>query len=127
MLSRAVKEHQIKQSNLRDRNDKLRKEALASVEAVSHGMVDSLNGTVAEIFQNQRQLELETKNVTALTAKFSKQASQWITMMESFNQALKEIGDVENWSRVIETDMRVVAGVLEHTQKNEKTPVPSQS
>eukprot|EP00124_Ichthyophonus_hoferi_P001013 Ihof_evm8s45 gene=Ihof_evmTU8s45 len=117
MLARAVKDHQAKQASLRIKNESLKKEALSSVEAVSNGLVDSLNGSVAEIFQNQRQLELETKNISVLTAKFSKQATQWITMLESFNQALKEIGDVENWSQVIEKDMRVVAGVLNHVQQ----------
>jgi hypothetical protein len=38
-------------------------------------------------------------------------------MVEGFNQALKELGDVENWARSIESDMREIAAGLEHAYK----------
>lgn len=37
--------------------------------------------------------------------------------MESFSSALKEIGDVENWARSIEGDMRTIATALEYSYK----------
>ena len=43
---------------------------------------------------------------------YTKLSNQWITMVEGFNQALKEIGDVENWAEQIESDMYVVAECL---------------
>lgn len=52
-------------------------------------------------------------------SQFSKQTAQWISMVEGFNQALKEIGDVENWARSIEMDMRTIATALEYVHKGQ--------
>ena len=40
-------------------------------------------------------------------------------MIDSFNNSLKELGDIESWSRTIEEDMRAVACTLEYTYKVE--------
>lgn len=37
-------------------------------------------------------------------------------MVENFNQALKEIGDVENWAERIEADMHSISQGLEFVQ-----------
>jgi biogenesis of lysosome-related organelles complex 1 subunit 1 len=44
---------------------------------------------VSEVFTNQKQLEVEAKNLQAQAAKYAKQTSQWLTMIDSFNTALK--------------------------------------
>jgi hypothetical protein len=41
----------------------------------------------------------------------------WLTVIESFNGSLKELGDIESWSRSIEEDMRAVSSTLEYTYK----------
>ena len=48
--------------------------------------------------------------------------------MEGFNTALKELGDVENWARTIEADMRIVSDALELSYKGGSCSraVPSQ-
>ena len=51
-------------------------------------------------------------------AQFAKQTMQWLKLVEDFNTALKEIGDVENWARNIETDMRTISSALEYAYKD---------
>ena len=41
--------------------------------------------------------------------KFSKQTTQWMNLYQTFNDSLKEVGDVENWLSAIEVDMSVVS------------------
>ena len=44
---------------------------------------------VSEVFTNQKQLEVEAKNLQTQSAKYAKQTSQWLSMIDSFNNALK--------------------------------------
>ncbi|CAJ0968654.1 unnamed protein product [Ranitomeya imitator] len=148
-------------------------------------------GRVAQAYVNQRKLDHEVKILQTQASQFAKQTTQWISLVENFNQALKihlmlkltchfdspglyefrfvkkltvtskprlpfilngakgaqaaitahcrseqsreivtllcpehdsalpgrglkEIGDVENWARSIEKDMRIIATALEY-------------
>lgn len=48
--------------------------------------------------------------------KFNRQAAQWNAMVANLGNALKEVGDVENWASVIETDLTEIAKALEYLQ-----------
>lgn len=52
----------------------------------------------------------------ANTAKFNRQAAQWNVMVANLANALKEVGDVENWASVIESDLNEIAKALEFLQ-----------
>ncbi|MGH0148106.1 UNVERIFIED_CONTAM: hypothetical protein FKN15_046331 [Acipenser sinensis] len=80
---------------------------------------------VAQAYVNQRKLDHEVKTLQTQAGQFAKQTSQWISMVENFNQALKEIGDVENWARSIEMDMRTIATALEYVHKGQLQPASS--
>ncbi|XP_014673723.1 PREDICTED: biogenesis of lysosome-related organelles complex 1 subunit 1-like [Priapulus caudatus] len=70
-------------------------------------------------YLNQKRLDTEAKLLQLNANQFAHQATQWLKLITSFNQALKELGDVENWSRSIETDMRTIASALEYVYKDE--------
>lgn len=80
-------------------------------------MVDGINQGVARVFSNQKKIESETKHLENEAAKLHKQTNSWIQLIEDFSDALKEIGDVENWAQVIEQDMREVSSALEHVYR----------
>jgi hypothetical protein len=66
---------------------------------------------------NQRKLDAEAKQLQTNATNFAKQTQSWLHLVESFSNALKEIGDVENWARSIEGDMRTIATALEYSYK----------
>ncbi|KAF6119713.1 hypothetical protein HJG60_010152 [Phyllostomus discolor] len=113
MLSRLLKEHQAKQNERKELQEKRRREAITAATCLTEALVDHLNVGVAQAYMNQRKLDHEVKTLQVQAAQFAKQTGQWIGMVENFNQALKEIGDVENWARSIELDMRTIATALE--------------
>ncbi|KAF0034559.1 hypothetical protein F2P81_012317 [Scophthalmus maximus] len=117
MLSRLLKEHQAKQNERKEQQERRRREAIAAATSLTEAMVDHLNVGVAQAYVNQRKLDHEVKTLQVQASQFSKQTAQWISMVEGFNQALKEIGDVENWARSIEMDMRTIATALEYVHK----------
>ncbi|XP_076864931.1 biogenesis of lysosome-related organelles complex 1 subunit 1 isoform X1 [Brachyhypopomus gauderio] len=94
-----------------------RREAIVAATCLTEALVDHLNVGVAQAYVNQRKLDHEVKTLQVQASQFAKQTAQWINMVEGFNQALKEIGDVENWARSIEMDMRTIATALEYVHK----------
>ncbi|XP_059166884.1 biogenesis of lysosome-related organelles complex 1 subunit 1-like [Physella acuta] len=114
MLSNLVKQHQSRQQARKDIQDKRKRDAITAATALSHVLVDHLNAGVAQAYVNQKKLDTETRILQANAAQFSKQTMQWLKLVEDFNTALKEIGDVENWAKSIETDMRTISSALEY-------------
>lgn len=51
---------------------------------------------------------------------FAKQTQQWLQLIDNFSSALKELGDVENWARSIESDMQVIQSTLEIAYKTSR-------
>ncbi|XP_031675435.1 biogenesis of lysosome-related organelles complex 1 subunit 1 isoform X1 [Oncorhynchus kisutch] len=136
MLSRLLKEHHAKQNERKELQERRRREAIAAATCLTEALVDHLNVGVAQAYVNQRKLDHEVKTLQVQAGQFSKQTAQWISMVEGFNQALKicsgrwpsysdEIGDVENWARSIEVDMRTIATALEYVHKGQLTSASS--
>uniref|UniRef100_A0A4W6E066 Biogenesis of lysosome-related organelles complex 1 subunit 1 n=1 Tax=Lates calcarifer TaxID=8187 RepID=A0A4W6E066_LATCA len=121
MLSRLLKEHQAKQNERKELQGKwlLAPVFHTAATCLTEALVDHLNVGVAQAYINQRKLDHEVKTLQVQASQFSKQTAQWISMVEGFNQALKEIGDVENWARSIEMDMRTIATALEYVHKGQ--------
>eukprot|EP00041_Stephanoeca_diplocostata_P004701 m.49064 g.49064 ORF g.49064 m.49064 type:complete len:128 (+) comp15299_c0_seq1:217-600(+) len=113
MLSEIVKKHQSEQVVRKKAAETRRAEAVSAAQNVTKVMVQSLNEGVAKVFSTQKQLEVEAKQLQTSLQKYTKLSNQWISMVENFNQALKEIGDVENWAERIEADMKNISDGLE--------------
>lgn len=116
-LNRLVKEHQLKQAASKRENEQLKKDAIQSVGVFSDAVADTVSGRVSQIFQNQKNLEQEARNLSMQTARYSKQTAQWLALVEQFDSALKELGDVHNWVRVIQQDIQQVTDSLESSRR----------
>ncbi|KAG5897840.1 hypothetical protein JTB14_011838 [Gonioctena quinquepunctata] len=118
MLSAMVKEHQSKQVVKKEIQEVKRKEACAAANDLTQALVDHLNVGVAQAYLNQKKLDAEAKQLHISATNFSKQTQQWLNLVESFSGALKELGDVENWAKTIEGDVRTITTALEIVYKN---------
>jgi len=117
MLSSLIKEHQAKQQAQKETREELRKEALSAAGNLTDALVDHLNVGVAQAYLNEKKLDTEARQLQNNAANFSRQAQQWLQLVESFSSALKEVGDVDNWARSIEKDLKVAETALEYAYK----------
>ncbi|KAK9718414.1 GCN5-like protein 1 (GCN5L1) [Popillia japonica] len=118
MLSSMVKEHMSKQVAVKEGQETKRKEACAAASQLTQALVDHLNVGVAQAYLNQKRLDAEAKQLHASSTNFAKQTQQWLNIVELFSSALKELGDVENWAKTIEGDVRLITNALENVYKD---------
>ncbi|ORZ16423.1 biogenesis of lysosome-related organelles complex 1 subunit 1 [Absidia repens] len=112
-LSQLLKTHQQKQTESKRCNDQLRKEALQTAHALNDTISDHANQGISTMFAKQKELEQESRELALQTSKYTKQTKQWLQLVDDFNDALKELGDVKNWAEVMEQDMKAVMTTLE--------------
>ncbi|XP_041366094.1 biogenesis of lysosome-related organelles complex 1 subunit 1-like [Gigantopelta aegis] len=117
MLSNLLKQHQVRQQARKEVQEKRKHDAIAASTALSHLLVDHLNAGVAQAYVNEKKLNTETKILQENAAQFTRQTMQWLKLVEDLNTSLKEIGDVENWAKSIETDMRTISSALEYAYR----------
>ena len=86
-------------------------------EALTNALVDHLNVGVAQAYLNQKRLDAEAKELHTHAAEFARQTQQWLSLVDAFQGTLKELGDVESWSRAVEADLKTVSTALEYTYK----------
>lgn len=113
-MSGLIRQHALHRQKLKEENDLLKQTVLDNMGRLSSSYLDSVNKGVAEAFLQEKQLEAEIKALQVETAEFVKRSSQWVALVSHFNASLKEIGDVENWSRSIEADMNDICTKLEY-------------
>lgn len=122
MFQAVIKEHNQRLAAHRREIEKCKDDVVASIEAVTSALLDSVNAGVAQVYINQQRLEQEAKALQAQTARFAKQTSKWLAMYKGLNEALKELGDVKNWAKTIEADMNSIAELLDSiTHPQQKT------
>ncbi|KAK3288489.1 hypothetical protein CYMTET_4040 [Cymbomonas tetramitiformis] len=124
MFNEVIAEHNEKQALLKEDNERHRKSAQSCVGVVTETLVDTLNSGVSEAFRTQKQIEQESRKLQAESARFSKQSQQWIQSVSTFDKALKEIGDFENWVKTMEWDMQTVAIALENVATTRRVNPP---
>jgi hypothetical protein len=66
-----------------------KKAALEAAAVVSDLLVESINGGVQEVFVNEKQIEMEARSMSVTVQRFSKQTSQWLNVIHTFDSALK--------------------------------------
>ena len=71
-----------------------------------------LTSGVADVFNNQRVIETEARELQAQAGQFAKQTSRWVGLIADFDRALKEVGDFENWVKVMEWDLQAISTSL---------------
>jgi hypothetical protein len=104
------------------RSERARRAAAAALATVTEELAGAVNDGVAEVFNSQRLIEAEARELQAQAVAFQKQTGKWVALVTEFDKSLREVGDFENWVRCMEWDMQAVAQALEEAAKAGDAP-----
>lgn len=111
-LVQLVHQHHLACVSLRHQTEKAKKEAMRTAMRVSELVVQAVNGEVQDSFVNEKRIELEIRSLSSTISRFQKQTHQWLAASHALNTAIKEIGDFENWMKVMEYDCKSIAAAI---------------
>ncbi|KAI6238036.1 Biogenesis of lysosome-related organelles complex 1 subunit 1 [Aphelenchoides fujianensis] len=124
-----LRDHAAKQHIRKEMQEKRKSEAVVAAQSFSNSVVDHLNAQVSRAYQNQKRLDVESKRLEKNAELLARVAEGWMEMIASFNYALKEIGNVDTFSRAIERDTTIIARTLEEAHRAKvgslETPQPA--
>ncbi|CAF1651841.1 unnamed protein product [Adineta ricciae] len=89
-----------------------KRELLFSTDRLTRLVLDELNNDVSECYKNEKRIDQALKQLTTQTNILAKQSQGWITLIGQFTDALKELGDVENYSKIIERECSILTNTL---------------
>ncbi|EGF77576.1 hypothetical protein BATDEDRAFT_91571 [Batrachochytrium dendrobatidis JAM81] len=82
------------------------------IKAIVETLSDKNNTMVSTAFNNEKGIEHDSKLLQTQLATYQKQTKQWLSLVDQLNSSLKSLGDLTNWSGVIERDMQEIALTL---------------
>ncbi|CAF1666274.1 unnamed protein product [Adineta ricciae] len=112
MLSHIYRQHQENVTVLKQKQEIKKRELLLSTDRLTRLVLDELNNDVSECYKNEKRIDQALKQLTTQTNILAKQSQGWITLIGQFTDALKELGDVENYSKIIERECSILTNTL---------------
>ena len=80
---------------------------------MTESLIDTVNGGVADVFEEQKQIDGEARALRAKSQKFAQVTGEWVRVVEGFDERLRDVGDFEMWIKKIEFDLNNLGRVLE--------------
>ncbi|CAF1407623.1 unnamed protein product [Adineta steineri] len=112
MLSNIYRQHTERITFLKQKQDKKKKELLSSVDHLTYVVLDGLNDEVSECYKNEKRIDQACKHINTQSNLLLKQSQAWINLIGQFTVALKELGDVKNYSKIIERECATITNTL---------------
>ncbi|KAK4274895.1 hypothetical protein QN277_018057 [Acacia crassicarpa] len=113
-LLQLIHDHSNTSLLLRQRTEKAKKEAIIKATRVSDLLVETVNGGVQECYVIEKRIEQEIRALSTSITRFTKQTDQWLATTHALNTAVKEIGDFENWIKVMEYDCKSITAAIQN-------------
>ncbi|PAN15757.1 hypothetical protein PAHAL_3G005900 [Panicum hallii] len=113
-----VQHHHHQSFRQRQQTERAKKDALRSAVRVSDLLVDTVDGGVQELFVNEKRIEHEARALVTTIARYRKQTDQWLAATNEINSVLKEIGDFENWMKIMDFDCKSINAAIRNIHQS---------
>ena len=112
-----LKDHQRNQEELKAEINNKRAIAEKAIENLAARNVKALNEDISQAYMNQHRLDNESRKLQANVNKLTKQAQQWMIICNSLNNAVKDLGDINTWTKRIESDVQFISNAIGESYK----------
>ncbi|KAJ0985458.1 hypothetical protein J5N97_003814 [Dioscorea zingiberensis] len=117
-LHRIFHEHHQASLRIRDQAERAKKDAVRSAAVVSELLVDAVNGGVQSLFLNEKRIEFEIRALVSSILRYKKQTDSWLAASHAMNSVLKEIGDFENWMKIMDYDCKSINAAIRNIHRS---------
>src|SRR4051812_22672058 len=97
--------HKQRVAKLKQQSEQQYNQTCQQSQVAVSALLQSTNGDIQNLIVKERQLEVELKEIQTQTELMHIRLQQWAQLFLKFNVALKELGDVGHWSKVVEADV----------------------
>uniref|UniRef100_A0ACD5WVN2 Uncharacterized protein n=1 Tax=Avena sativa TaxID=4498 RepID=A0ACD5WVN2_AVESA len=116
-LLQIMQQHHHQSLRQRQQTERAKKNAVRSASRVAGHLVEAVDGGVQELFVNEKRIELEARALLGTIARYRKQTDQWLAATNAVNSVLKEIGDFENWMKIMDFDCKSVNAAIRNIHR----------
>ncbi|XP_039132023.1 biogenesis of lysosome-related organelles complex 1 subunit 1 [Dioscorea cayenensis subsp. rotundata] len=117
-LLRIVHEHQQESLQIREQAERAKKDSLRNAVVVAELLVDAVNGGVEGLFVNEKRIEFEIRALVITILRYKKQTDAWLAASHALNSVLKEIGDFENWMKIMDYDCKSINAAIRNIHRS---------
>ncbi|KAG9396352.1 hypothetical protein J8273_2083 [Carpediemonas membranifera] len=118
IFQQRLEQHASKAKALHSTTESLGMAALKNVDQYAKELVGETNKDINTLFSNQRQIQQLVKQIQARHMAINKQSQTFLSLIESFNTSVAELGDVKSFIHTTHANMCAVADNLKFIESN---------
>ncbi|CAI7810106.1 unnamed protein product, partial [Closterium sp. NIES-54] len=98
--------------------------SLGAAEPLAASLRETLSEAsgVREAVRQEGAVQAELGEVVSEVVRFQEQHRKWASAFDELHAAIKEIGDFENWMKVMERDIALVTTTIEIVTHSQNKP-----
>ncbi|GJQ11847.1 hypothetical protein GpartN1_g3638.t1 [Galdieria partita] len=102
MFSQSLRSTQERKKKISEELKQVQEQTEETGQKLSNKIFESVNAEVFQVYQWEGRLESELRRLHMAVKDLSSQLERWQATLKPLEVALKEIGDIENWSIILD-------------------------
>ncbi|KAI3382052.1 hypothetical protein SNEBB_005951 [Seison nebaliae] len=85
--------------------EKIKKDLKVNLDQLSDNVFDEYNAKISVAYNNEKKIQHESNRLQKNLQELEKKSKMWVAMVKRFDTSLKELGDLENWSQIVTSNI----------------------